>query len=133
MKRRDKKGGTFLLSTTMFIVLNIIFFILLVIFVYRSSTGALVYEQTFAKQIALLLDASEPGMKIVVDVGKLNGLAEDNKYVGKVVALNEVKHSVDVRVDMDGGYRQIYFSGNKFDLSFKDNLLTIEVMEGENE
>ena len=135
MKRSDKKGSVFLLSTTMFIVLNILFFVLLMVFVFRASTGALIYEQTFAKQIALLADAAEPGMKIQVNVTKLSDLAKDNNYGGDIVALNGVEHSVDVRVDYDGGYRQVYFAGHKLDLSFSEGgtKLVIDVSEGGNE
>jgi hypothetical protein len=133
MKTGGKKGSVFLLSTTMFIVLNILFFVMLMVFVFKSSTGALIYEQTYAKQIALLVDASEPGMHMNIVIDELWGLAKENNYEGDVVAINEFEHSIDVRVDYKGGYRQIYFSDHKLDLGIKDNLLTIEVRGGENE
>jgi hypothetical protein len=52
------------------IVLNILFFALLLVFIIKSSNGALVYEQAYAKEIAIIIDKANPNTEVTMDIKK---------------------------------------------------------------
>ena len=59
---KDKRGKmTFLTGVVMFIILNVVFFTVLFLFLGIKGTGSGIYEQIYAKQIALLIDQAKPG------------------------------------------------------------------------
>ncbi len=65
---RMKKRGIgqlqyFIIST----VIAVIIFLALIAFISKSSSGDLTKKQALAKQIALLIDASQPGTAITLD------------------------------------------------------------------
>jgi uncharacterized protein (UPF0333 family) len=70
----ENKRGEFVdiigLKETIFLVLNIVFFVIMFGFVYSSGTRAFVYEESYAKQIALLIDNAKPGMNILINFDK---------------------------------------------------------------
>ena len=67
MERYSKKGKI-LLETTIFIIINVVFLSILILFLY-SKTGAVAgLEEQYAKQIALTIDAAEPGMIISLNM-----------------------------------------------------------------
>ncbi len=128
---RSKKGDIDLMYTVMFLVLNFIFFTTLLAFVYRASTGTLVYEQLYAKQIAFAIDEAVPGMKIFIEMREGFEIAKKNKVTNTdfIVRLKDSK--VLVRLGKEGGYFFSYFSNYKIEKSFKGNVLVLEVSEYE--
>jgi len=125
----ENKRGEFVdiigLKETIFLVLNIVFFVIMFGFVYSSGTRAFVYEESYAKQIALLIDNAKPGMNILInfdkgiEIGKKNAIVNMFKIgEGKV----EVKFS-------DKGYSYNYFSDYNIEFELNDNLLLIKIGE----
>ncbi|GAJ02310.1 unnamed protein product [marine sediment metagenome] len=53
-----KKRGTILAENIIFITLNILFLVILILFIWKQGAGAIVLEQSYAKQIALLVDST---------------------------------------------------------------------------
>ena len=104
----DKKGNL-IFPTVIFIVLNIMFFGILLIFVFRTSGGAVVYEQAYAKQIALIIDEARPVMEIKLNMEEGMKLAEKNNidFDGIVKIENNV---VIVKLSRRGGYSYSFFN-----------------------
>jgi hypothetical protein len=103
------KRGTILVENVVFIIINLIFLSVLVIFLLRQSSGAIVLEQTYAKQIAMLVDSSKPVMVIKMDMEKgrklteKNGLNFDN-------AVSITGNLVKVKLSSKGGYSYAFFN-----------------------
>lgn len=111
LSKIKKKGETSDLTfqTVIFIVLNIIFFGTFLIFVFRSSGGIVVYEQTYAKQIALLIDSAKPVMEIKLNMEEGMKLAEKNKINFEDI-MNIEDNIVTVKLDERGGYSYSFIS-----------------------
>lgn len=131
----NKRGNRIVYPTIIFIVLNIAFFSLILIFVSQASNGVLVYEQVYAKEIALALDSSEPGMKIKINFDDGVEIGERNKKKSGFVEIDEKKKEVKIMLGLHGGYAMEYFSNNLFDVSEKlegkDKYIEVEVLKNE--
>ena len=125
----NKKAGTDVLSPQIMVtILNLIFFAILLAFIYRSSQGGLIYEQAYAKEIAMLIDEAKPGMDISFKMDKGIELVEkNNKDKNKIVSID--KNKVIVDLSGKGGYSFEYFSDYNVKTSFdeKENVLKIMV------
>jgi len=126
MLRSDKKGGI-IFPTVIFIVFNVMFFSMLLYFVFHASTGAFVYEQAYAKEIALVLDKAKPGMQIKIDFEKGFEIAEKNKYKKDLVKIKD--NSVIVSLNRNGGYSFDFFSDYDVDILRDGNFIILEVKE----
>ena len=103
------KTGNLIFPTVIFIVLNIMFFGMLLIFVFRTSGGAVVYEQAYAKQIALLIDSSRPVMEIKLNMEDGMKLAEKNNIdFDEIVEIEN--NAVIVKLSRNGGYSYSFFN-----------------------
>jgi len=110
MKIKNKRGESenLLLPNILFITLNIMFAVILLAFVFRTSSGAVIYEQMYAKQIALLVQESEPLMKIELDMEKGMKIAEKNGVAFEdVVSIND--NRVVVKLS-EKGYEYAFFN-----------------------
>lgn len=115
----------------MFIILNIVFFGILLLFMVKASTGALVYEQVYAKQVALLIDEAKAEMQILVDFEEGVKVAEKNKKTSGLVRVDNKTNQVIVNLGSKEGYGYKYFSDydvNVYDHS-KKNLIIINIEE----
>jgi len=63
-----EKRGNILTGNIIFIILNLIFLTLLIVFIFRQGAGIVTLEQSYAKQISLVVDSAKPGMKITLDM-----------------------------------------------------------------
>ena len=130
MKRWNKKAEGELLSPIIFIIANIIFFGILILFVYNLSSGALVYEEAYAKEIGLLLDKAKPGTSIYVDFEKGYEFISENKIpLTHSVNISEQNVSVKLTKGTDKPYVFQYFSDNEVQLTFSknENYVLVEV------
>ena len=125
---RNKKGedpGVF--SSVLFIVLNIFFFLAMLIFIYRASSGAMIYEQAYAKEIALLLDESKANTTFVVDITEGVQIADKNKKTSGLINIDNLNKEVDVSLIEGDGYRFNYFSAYNVSYRVNKNYLIISV------
>jgi len=125
---KNKKGGTEVLETTIFIILNVVFVALLLIFVYNSKNGAIVYEDIYAKQIALIIDNAEPGMVIGINMETLLEKAEKNG-ISKEKTVSIKGNEVIVSLSENGGRGFSFFSDYDVEVNFVENFLEIKVKE----
>jgi len=103
------KGGKILMENVIFIILNILFLIILVLFLARQGGGISLLEQSYAKQIALLVDSAKPGMTISLNMEKAKKIAEKNGVdFGDVVRIND--NVVIVKLSEEGGYSYSFFN-----------------------
>jgi hypothetical protein len=115
MKKRkgmDKKGDFVVVEQTIFIVLNILFFAIVFIFIRSSSNNDLIYEQTYAKQIALFIDNAKPGVEINLDVSRLYEIAKNNHFTGNVVLIDNENKIVRINLVDGKGYSYGYFTNS---------------------
>ena len=66
--RKTGKRGNILTENIIFIVLNLAFIAILLLFLFSRTESESVLEEKYAKQIALLIDAAEPGMRIHLEM-----------------------------------------------------------------
>ncbi|MFA5258698.1 MAG: hypothetical protein WC979_05175 [Candidatus Pacearchaeota archaeon] len=111
-KGMNKKGDFIVLETTIFLVLNILFFMIIFIFIRSSSNNDLIYEQTYAKQIALFIDNSKPGVEISLDVSQLYNIASNNHFSGNVVMIDNANRKVKINLVDGKGYSYGYFTNS---------------------
>lgn len=132
LQKRLKRGEEELMKNVIFLVLTIMFFSMLFYFVYSYSTGTGIYEEAYAKKIALLLDSSRPGTQIILDVKELKEIAEKNeKTTGEIVSFDENTGEVKVSLSKQSGYSFYTFSGNKVDLITKEDYLILNIGDKE--
>jgi len=127
---RNKKGEgeTLVDSPVIFLVLNILFFSILLFFIFKQSTGAFVYEQGYAKQIAILLDSAKPGMAIYVNLTQGIEVAKSNNWdINNIVKIDDDTNSVSVKLASRGGYKTQFFSDYKVDFKFEGNFFVMNI------
>lgn len=104
-----KKRGTILVENIVFIILNLIFLAVLVLFLIKQGSGVIVLEQTYSKQIAILVDSATPVMIIKMDMEKGKKLAENNGIdFNEIVKISG--NTVRVKLSERGGYTYSFFN-----------------------
>jgi len=128
---KNKKAEGLIYPQVIFIVLNITFILLLMLFVFKSSTGAAVYEQAYAKQLALIIDNAKPDIELDFNFEKGFELAEENE-ISPAEIKNMVQFSnnqVVVKLADKGGYKINYFSDYDVSSYFNGKILKIIIKE----
>lgn len=106
---KNKKGESILKESVMFLILNLIYFSILISFLISQGNGVIVLEQAYAKNIAILIDASKPVMEMTLDMSEAFDLAEKNGLNPKeIVKINE--NTVAVKLSKDSGYSYSFFN-----------------------
>jgi|SRR3989338_1418149 len=123
---RNKKSEGVFYPIIIFVILNLMFFSILLLFVHRSSTGALIYEQFYAKQVALLVDKADPSSIITLNFEDGIKISEKNKATPEIT-FND--NTVTVKLSGKKGYSFKYFSDHKVSsyFDFEQNNLVIVV------
>ena len=126
----NKRGILF--GTVIFIILNIVFFVVMLLFIYSSGNRDFVYEQTYAKQIALLIDNSKPEMSLLLDISELVEIANENrKDVNEIIKLDKEENRIFVSLKGERGYNYKYFTKADVDLKIEKNNLVINLQDAE--
>jgi len=77
--------------------------------VHIKINGAVILEQSYSKNIALLIDASTPVMDMKLNMDKAFDLAEKNKIPRDEIVQIE-NNIVTVRLSQKGGYSYSFFN-----------------------
>jgi len=126
----NEKEAKVVFPAIIFIIVSVLFFSVLAGFVFSSSTGVLVYEEAYAKQIALLIDKSSPNMEFFLDFSKAVELAKENEVdIEKQNLVFLRDNSVVVKLSNSGGYSFEYFSDYKINFDLNENILIIQIKE----
>ena len=122
-----KAADTTVIENTIFIVLNIVFFAIMLIFVYNSGSNILVKEQSYAKEIALIIDNCKPGMSVLLNINDLIETAKKNNFpVENIVKLDKKNNRVLVSLRQNSVFGFQYFSKDA-EVKLNNNWLLIEV------
>ncbi|MCK9568298.1 hypothetical protein M0R72_05095 [Candidatus Pacearchaeota archaeon] len=107
---RNKHGGdTLLQEYVIFILLDLVALSVLLTFLSSQGNGAIVLEQSYAKNIALLIDASTPKMDMKINMEEAFDLAE-KKGIGRDDIVKIENNTVIVKLSADGGYSYSFFN-----------------------
>ena len=128
----DKRGKEdILFPVVIFLIINLIFFSALLGFVLRASSSALIYEQAYAKEIALIIDNAKPGTEISFDFSNGYEIAGKNNFGGESLGeLVKIKdNGVIVSLSKSGGYSFDFFSSHEVEIGFlkKQNQIVVKV------
>jgi len=109
MKKKRGKRGTILIENIIFIILNLAYLSILVLFLFRQGNGAIALEQSYAKNIALLIDSSKPVMEMKLNMEDAMNLAEKNG-----IAIEDIVkiagNIITVKLSSKGGYEYSFFN-----------------------
>lgn len=108
-KKRDRKAEL-LVGNVIFIILNLVFLTILVVFILRQGNGIVSLEQSYAKQIALIVDSAKPGMKIMIDMEQAKNSNKEwfkNNYQNAVIINNNL---VTIKLSDDSFYSYSFFN-----------------------
>lgn len=123
---KNKKGIGY--TEIIFIFLNLMVFSCLLIFINSASNNSSIYEQTYAKQIALMIDSASPNMTISLDISEAVKYAEKNKKdIVEAFRINSNTKEVFVNLDKKGGYSFYYLSNYNIGLQIDGNRLNIVI------
>ncbi len=107
-----KRKGDMLVGNIVFIMLNFIFLSILIVFLVKQGAGAVVLEQSYAKQIALLIDSAKSTMELKLNMEDAKELAEKNgmdfSNKGSVVQIEG--NVVKVKLSTNSGYSYSFFN-----------------------
>ncbi len=99
-------------SAIIFIIFNLFVFSAVFLFVAREGSNAAVYEEVYAKRIALLIDSIKPGTHLEIDVSDIVAIARD-KSVEPYIKIDCDKNEVIVKASSKGGYAYRFFNDMK--------------------
>ncbi|MEK6926328.1 MAG: hypothetical protein AABW50_03555 [Nanoarchaeota archaeon] len=106
-----KNGESLLTENIIFVILNIVFLVILVVFLYIKMDSPAVFEEKYAKELALMIDAAKPGMLIYFDIDESNGDEAWFKYhFSEAVKIQD--NLITVKLREKGGYSYSFFSKN---------------------
>lgn len=117
-----KRKGNVLAENLVFIILNLVFLSILILFVVSKTGNPAHWEEIYAKQIALIIDAAKPYSEITLnmekgfDIAKEEGIPKED-----IVTINE--NIVTVKLSPGTGYSYSFFNNVKVD-SHPDNINT---------
>jgi len=104
-----KKGGEILVENVIFIILNLIFLLIMMLFIIKQGAGAIILEQSYAKQIALIIDSAKPGTIVKINMLDAKVIAEEKGIAfDKMVNLEE--NLITVKLSEKGGYTYSFFN-----------------------
>ena len=117
-----------IIGEVIFILLNLMFFITLFIFVQHTTSSVYVYEQAYAKEIALAIDNSKQNTEIYLDAQILLDAAKENNIdLTKIVKIDNEKHKVIVQASSNGGYSYYFFTDADIKSEFAGEYLKINI------
>jgi len=126
MKNKRGDTDTGLVEVVIFLVLNIAFFAILLLFVHNTGTKVFVYEEIYAKQIALIIDNSKPEIAVLLNVEKAVEFAnENNKPLDGIFTIDSENNLIEVNFGTSKSYTYGYFSDYDVELKLNDKWLSI--------
>jgi hypothetical protein len=106
---KNKKGDANLLWKVLSVLLVLVVLSGFLLFLHSKINGAVVLEQSYSKNIALLIDASTPVMDMKLNMDKAFDLAEKNK-IPRDDIVKIKNNTVTVRLSQKGGYSYSFFN-----------------------
>ena len=106
---KNKRGQGIIVENVVFILLNVLFLVLVGTFVFRQLSSAHFLEETYAKNIALLIDSTKPITEMTLRMNDAFELAEKNNIPrNDIVKISG--NNVEVKLSSKGGYKYSFFN-----------------------
>lgn len=120
LRLKYKKGESLLMGNLVFIILVAVFFGILILFLVSRMNSFSIYEQRYAKIIALALDYAEPGTVVWVNMDSISerlANSPEKELLSQSVSIQG--NIVNVKFTQDSkGYSYAFFNDVK--ISEKD-------------
>jgi hypothetical protein len=108
MKLSNKKGSTILMENIVFILLNLAFLGIIILFILTKSNNAVILEELYAKEVALMLDSAKAATEIHLNMEDAFDVAEKEKFEGQILTISD--NVVTVQLRENGGYSYSFFN-----------------------
>jgi hypothetical protein len=108
MKKGRGKKGEILTENIVFILLNLVFLAIILLFLVSRMGAPAVLEESYAKRIALAIDAAQPGMLIEFEAKDLLKKKKSNIDVDNIVLITD--NVVTVKLRTNGEYSYSFFN-----------------------
>jgi len=122
--------GDILMDNVIYLILLIIFFVGMMAFVNSKMNGAAVWEDYYAKELVKVIDLSEPGDIVILDVQKATEIAQKNKIANfeDIFSFNNVNNEVCVRLSL--GKASCFYYFNEVSVTYDKSGKWIHYAEG---
>ncbi len=110
------------MGTTIFLIFYLAFIVMMGVFVVSAGERDGIYEMTYAKQIALIINKAKPETVILIEVGDVVSRRDNSD---DIFYLNKAENLVEVK--LNNGYSYPYFSGYDVELKLDKNWLSVIV------
>lgn len=115
MVKRGRKKGELLVQNIIFILLNLMFLAIMVAFLIKQGSGAVFLEETYSKQIALMIDSAKPGSIIKFNMEKALKVSEREKFPFQDVVRKDGNYVI-VQLSEKSGKEYAFF--NDLEINF---------------
>lgn len=107
--RKVGKKGQILVENVIFLVLNLAFLSILILFLIKQGSSTVFMEETYSKQIALLIDSAKPGILMLLNMNEAMEIAREKGFpVEDIVTING--QYVTVRLSEKSGQDYHFFN-----------------------
>ena len=125
-----RKTGRLILEEIIFFSLNVIFFVIMLGFVVSNVNGRPVYEQAYAKQIALMIDEAKPGMTFSLNMRDV--VEKYDRELSEIIKIDNNEKKVVVKLGSRGGHSYRFFTQAKIEPKVQEKYnLIINVKKNE--
>lgn len=95
------------MENVIFIIITLVFLTILAVFIFKQSSGTAYLEQSYAKQISLLIDSAKPGTSIYLDISEGKSEWFDKNFDKSVIVNNNL---ITVRLSGKSEYSYSFFN-----------------------
>jgi len=103
------RKGEFLVENIVFIVLNILYLVILILFLLKQGSGAIILEDAYSKNIALLIDSAKPTMTIHLNLQDLKAVSDKNGIPFSDVLKINGNYAI-IKLSEKGGMKYHFFN-----------------------
>ena len=131
IRKMDKKAVDLLSENIVYILLVVLFLGGMFFAVNQVGRQVTLYEQVYAKQIALIIDKAEPGMDIEYRNFRMFSLAAKNNAPKNILEIDSKRNVVTVRLSPGNGYNYEFFNDVDvvWNIIHNDNVITLKIVE----
>ena len=127
----EKKGFYLIGEVTMFVLLNVVFLITISVFIIQQQDNKALYEEVYAKKIALIIDQASPGMTLYFNIEELKKFTEKNKEINEdtiriLPAENDLPKRITIKLsEKSNGHSYPYFTNLEINKKIERNYLIL--------
>lgn len=107
---KQKKSETLLMEYLVFILLIVIFAVGVSAAVIRVGGHTGLHEQILAKQLALVINKAESGMKVEIDLTHYYNILQKNKFSDTMIMIDNDNKVITARLIDGKGFSYNYFN-----------------------